>query len=101
MNIWLQDWQVGLIGLLVVVAGLVLFMDLRNLLKSNKTKKTSQTEEPGISPDLPVPADEGDREQAVDDPAIVAAITAALHCMLNTQTDTPRGFIVRRIRRVV
>ena len=102
MNIWLQDWQVGLIGLLVVVAGLVLLMDLRNLLKSNNTKKSRsrQAEESGIVLDPPVSAAESDMQQTVDDQAITAAIAAALQCMFDAETDTPRGFIVRRIKRI-
>ena len=102
MNIWLQGWQVGLIGILVVFAMLVLLIGLRNLLEGNNTEKpkSRQAEGPGAVQDLPVPAAESDIHQTADDQAIAAAITAALHCMLEAEADTPRGFIVRRIRRM-
>ncbi len=102
MNIWLQDWQIGLIGILVVFAALVLLKGLRNLLKGNNIEKPKprQAEEPATVRELPVPAAESDIHQTADDQAIAAAITAAFHCLLEAEEDIPRGFIVRRIRRM-
>ena len=101
MNIWLQGWQVGLIGLLLVLAGFVLLVGLRNRLKNISTNKlrSGHAEEPLITLELPVPVAQSDLRQEADDQAIIAAITAALQYMLSAETDAPRGFIVRRIRR--
>lgn len=102
MNTWLQGVQVGLVGVLVVFAALMLLLSLFILRKSLGNGR--QMQKPAvadvIAPSAQSPAYAGDLPDEADNQAIVAAITASIYYMLSAEQEAPQGFIVRRIRRI-
>ena len=102
MDTWLEGLQVGLIGVLVVLAGLILLVGLIILRKS--FGKGLPLQKPAAGPaeamDMPILAFENGIQEEADNQAIVAVITASIYCMLSAEQEAPLGFVVRRIRRV-
>ncbi len=102
MNTWLQGLQVALVGGLVVLAALMLLFSLFILRKSlNKGHPVHKSASEALEtlPAQPLMNSDGLVFEE-DNQAIAAAITASVYCLLAAEQEAPRGFIVRRIRRI-
>ncbi|MHC1785981.1 MAG: OadG family transporter subunit [Christensenellales bacterium] len=101
MNNWLEGSLLPLTGLMVVLAGIMLIIAILTLQKTQALSRAVARPAPAdaaapladANPEAGSPQDEG---------ALVAAITAAIACLLQQEGQAaPRGFRVRRIRRIL
>ena len=94
-----QTLLVTLIGMAIVILGLtVLIFLIKGLVKiTDGLGKKKQPEAPKAAiPPMKVFTIRSDEDEPAEDSALVAAITAAIMCVM----DENQGFVVRRIRRV-
>ena len=94
-----QTLLVTLIGMATVILGLtILIFLIKGLVKvTDGLGKKKKTEAPKVViPPMKAFTIRSDEDDVRDDSEMVAAITAALMCVM----EENRGFVVRRIRRV-
>lgn len=101
MNVWIEGLQVALLGMLIVFAGLILLIVVIRMIRGlsgGAPRAKAPQAEPVPVPAAPVAVQAAD---PMADGALVAAISAAVACMLaQGQPTGASGFVVRRIWRV-